>query len=443
MSILCPSFLIDTLSSIGVFGLFLLTNKDQWVRVGQYAILFNILNFGVYVMVYPAILKLYFELTHSRDSSGPNNHQMVDKLRRNVETDSQDIPRVKIVGMAILAIFHASRICLFTGESSSIYQIGFLVPFVTFIVWLSYNSLQQCNTSESMQSLVVFLSKQQEDIDVDTDDNDEEETSSSRSDEMLSSTDEGIGTSSDKKPVNRTSSGSATVKASKNCEDSSSDLSDYPCNSYKVRCLGSDFSKISSSTASTSVKQNNSSPALLKSEVEDVRPLEECREILKTDPSCLTDDEVILLMEAKDIRVHALEKVLNNHLRGVEVRRKYLLKQKHMKHMKSLQDLPYLDYNYELVMGACAESVIGVMTLPVGCVGPLMLDGRIYHVPMATTEGCLVASTNRGCSALTAAGGVRSQLYSDGMSRAPILEFTSIADVCEAMRWMKDQTNFR
>ena len=55
---------------------------------------------------------------------------------------------------------------------------------------------------------------------------------------------------------------------------------------------------------------------------------------------------------------------------------------------------------YDQVMGACCENVVGYMPIPVGVAGPLLLDGQKFEVPLATTEGCLVASTNRGCRAL-------------------------------------------
>lgn len=66
------------------------------------------------------------------------------------------------------------------------------------------------------------------------------------------------------------------------------------------------------------------------------------------------------------------------------------------------------------------------MTVPLGAVGPLKLDGRDYMVPMATTEGCLIASTNRGCSALKT-NGVKSCITNDGMTRAPVLRCTCIS----------------
>ncbi|GMP33181.1 hypothetical protein CsSME_00006616 [Camellia sinensis var. sinensis] len=90
---------------------------------------------------------------------------------------------------------------------------------------------------------------------------------------------------------------------------------------------------------------------------------------------------------------------------------------------KSLDGLPLEGFDYESILGQCCEMPVGFVQIPVGIAGPLLLDGREYSVPMATTEGCLVASTNRGCKAIYVSGGATSVLLRDGMTRAPVVRF--------------------
>jgi hydroxymethylglutaryl-CoA reductase (NADPH) len=63
---------------------------------------------------------------------------------------------------------------------------------------------------------------------------------------------------------------------------------------------------------------------------------------------------------------------------------------------KKLDNIPYVNYDYNKVFGANCEIVVGYVPIPVGIVGPIIINDEPTYIPMATTEGCLVASTNRG-----------------------------------------------
>ncbi len=89
------------------------------------------------------------------------------------------------------------------------------------------------------------------------------------------------------------------------------------------------------------------------------------------------------------------------------------------------------------------EQMFGVVTVPVGYAGPLRIihaKGHTsdIHLPVATTEGALVASINRGCKAVTTAGGaVITETKHHGISRSIALRASSatgVQDLVDAIR---------
>ncbi|RVX15891.1 3-hydroxy-3-methylglutaryl-coenzyme A reductase 1 [Vitis vinifera] len=61
---------------------------------------------------------------------------------------------------------------------------------------------------------------------------------------------------------------------------------------------------------------------------------------------------------------------------------------------------------------------------------------------MATTEGCLVASTNRGCKAIYVSGGATSMVLRDGMTRAPVVRFATAKRAAELKFFLENPENF-
>merc|ERR1719446_1018459 len=61
---------------------------------------------------------------------------------------------------------------------------------------------------------------------------------------------------------------------------------------------------------------------------------------------------------------------------------------------------------------------------------------------MATTEGCLVASANRGAKAITQGGGAYAEVIRDGISRAPCIRMPSARQAAALKRWCEEPENF-
>jgi hydroxymethylglutaryl-CoA reductase (NADPH) len=92
------------------------------------------------------------------------------------------------------------------------------------------------------------------------------------------------------------------------------------------------------------------------------------------------------------------------------------------------------------VLAGNIENFVGVAQVPIGIAGPLLVDGEHargeFYVPLATTEGALVASYNRGMKLLHAAGGVRTTVVADVMQRAPAFGFYSAREARAFGAWV-------
>ena len=87
------------------------------------------------------------------------------------------------------------------------------------------------------------------------------------------------------------------------------------------------------------------------------------------------------------------------------------------------------------------ENFTGVAQIPLGFAGPLQVNGEqaqgAFLIPLATTEGTLVASYNRGIKVVNLSGGVRATVVGDAMQRAPVFVFDNARDGREFVKWVE------
>jgi hydroxymethylglutaryl-CoA reductase (NADPH) len=107
----------------------------------------------------------------------------------------------------------------------------------------------------------------------------------------------------------------------------------------------------------------------------------------------------------------------------------------------SLEHISRYSFDPEVVAGN-VEQFIGAAQVPIGLAGPLRVNGEHaqgdFYVPLATAEGTLVASYNRGMKLLHAAGGVTTTVIDDRMQRAPAFLFPSAREARDFSRWLEE-----
>jgi len=101
------------------------------------------------------------------------------------------------------------------------------------------------------------------------------------------------------------------------------------------------------------------------------------------------------------------------------------------------------DFTFDAAAADTAiENMVGAAQVPMGIAGPVEVSGEAadgeYYLPLATAEGALVASINRGCSAITAGGGATARVTKRGMTRAPVFRVADVAEGKEVVSWVRE-----
>lgn len=107
----------------------------------------------------------------------------------------------------------------------------------------------------------------------------------------------------------------------------------------------------------------------------------------------------------------------------------------------TLKHISHYSFDPHITKGNC-ENFTGVAQVPIGFAGPLRINGEHargeFLIPLATTEGTLVASYNRGIKLLNLCGGARCTVVDDVMQRAPVFVFEDAREAREFVKWVRE-----
>lgn len=149
------------------------------------------------------------------------------------------------------------------------------------------------------------------------------------------------------------------------------------------------------------------------------------------------NEEIIKKLVKGELKLHQIDNYTENTQEAVEVRRKFAeeISGANLKHLSQHS------MDLEKAMKRNIENPIGTVQIPVGLAGPLHINGEHaqgdFYVPLATSEGALVASVNRGCTVTKAVGGTTVRIIDDKMTRAPVIRANSVTEALKIKEWIE------
>lgn len=150
-------------------------------------------------------------------------------------------------------------------------------------------------------------------------------------------------------------------------------------------------------------------------------------------------EEIVTRVIKGEISLHQVERMVDGDANKATAIRRQVMENLSR---KQLNYIGQTIFDFNKLLNLNIENPIGSVQIPIGIAGPLRVIGDFadadYYVPLCTSEGALVASVNRGCSALSRSGGARSKVIRDQITRAPVFTFDSVTQAYDLAKWVEN-----
>lgn len=159
----------------------------------------------------------------------------------------------------------------------------------------------------------------------------------------------------------------------------------------------------------------------------------------------MDENDILQKLKNRELHLHEVEKYTNNDINSAtQIRRKFIEQHANIK----LENIAQYSMNMDITAARNIENPIGCASLPLGIAGPIKVNGEEaqgeFFIPLATTEGALVASVSRGCAIISKSGGVSVRVLKNLMARAPamkILDAPYTENAQKLVTWVDNHLN--